>query len=489
MNTFTKAIQNAKGKTAKKAVAKKTVKKQNSFVKAARSQPTRTTNGMKAFTSTANSCVDLFYNIAASRGKDIIPAFIAAYSEDPELAIRIALWARDARSGGGERQTFRNILAWLDNADPEYAARVLRKVPELGRFDDLLVVQNTRETAFEIISEALNEGNGLAAKWMPRKGEDAVALRKYLGYSPKRYRKTLVNLTQVVEQAMCAREWSSINYDHVPSVAAARYQKAFGKHDPSGYTTWKNGLVKGESKVNASVLYPYDVIRSIARGDKKVALAQWEALPNYLPEGASILPMVDVSGSMTCRAGGHQSKSEITCLDVALSLGLYLADKNTGAFQDTFLTFSSHPELLHLKGNLLQKMQQMNSSHWEMSTNLEAGFRLILDTAVNGNVPQSEMPQTVLILSDMQFNSCTRFNASAKQMMDDMFRRAGYKIPNIVFWNINAAYGNAPVQYDAAGVALVSGFSPSLMTSILSGTDFTPANIMLETVMKERYNF
>lgn len=493
MSIFIDAIKNAKGKkkaTAKTSVtkAKKTIKKQNSFVTASRAQPTRTTNGMKALTSSANSCVDLFYNIAASRGKNIIPAFVAAYAEDAELAVRIALWARDARKGAGERQVFKDILQWIDNNDTEVAARVLNRVPELGRWDDLLVVEHTRETAFALIKKALAEDNGLAAKWMPRKGDDAIALRKYLGYSPKRYRKTLVGLTNVVEQPMCAREWSTIKYDHVPSVAAARYQKAFNKHDPAGYSEWKGKLVKGEAKVNASVLYPYDVIKSIHSGDKAVALAQWEALPNYVGD-ANILPIVDVSGSMTCKAGGHQSKSSVTCLDVALSLGLYLADKNKGEFKDTFLTFSSSPELLHLKGNLLQKMQQMQSSSWGMSTDLEKAFAKVLSTAVNARVPQSDMPQTLLILSDMQFNSCIRFNASAKQMIDDMYARAGYKVPNVVFWNINAAYGNTPVTYDQTGVALVSGFSPSLMTSILSGTDFTPANIMLETVMKERYNF
>ena len=456
----------------------------STFANAVRNQEARTANGMKARASTASSAVDLFYNIGASRGKNIIPAFVAAYVEDKELAVRIALWARDARSGAGERQIFRDILKYVDQNDPELASRILLKVPELGRFDDLLVVENSKQTAFEIVQHALENRHGLAAKWMPRKGIVAGALRSFLGWSPKRYRKTLVTLSNTVEQAMCAREWEKITYDHVPSVASARYQKAFNKHDPLRYATWREGLKSGTSKVNASVLYPYDVLKSLRHGDAVVAQAQWDALPNYIGD-ASVLALVDVSGSMTCSAGGSKS---ITCLDVALSLGLYTADKNKGKFKDTFLTFSAKPELLHLRGNLTQKIRQMEASSWAMNTNLHAAFEKILETAINGGVPQDEMPETLLILSDMQFDSCVRHDDSAIQMIARKYEEAGYTVPRVVFWNLNSS-GNAPVAFNKQGVALVSGFSPSLMTSILAGKDFTPEAIMLETVMKDRYAF
>jgi len=460
----------------------------NSFVDAVKNQEARTANGMKARKSSANACVDLFYNIAASRGKNVIPSFVAAFVEDKELAVRIALWARDARGGAGERQVFKDILKWVDQNDSELATRILHKVPELGRWDDLLVVEQSREAAFTMIKSALEDKNGLAAKWMPRKGDDAIALRNYLGYSPKRYRKTLVNLTKVVETAMCAKEWGVINYNHVPSVAAARYQKAFTKHDTARYQEYREGLAKGETKVNASTLYPYDVIKSVRHGDKLVALAQWEALPNYVGD-ANVLPLVDVSGSMGCPAGGYGSKSVVSCLDVAVSLGLYLADKNKGKFKDTFLTFSGTPELLHLKGDLLKKMEQMERSSWAMNTNLNKAFEKILDTALKGKVPNEEMPKILLILSDMQFDACVKHDDSAIQMIQRKYEDAGYTMPNVVFWNLNASYGNTPVKYDRSGTALVSGFSPSLMMSILAGKEFTPESIMLETVSKERYNF
>ena len=455
------------------------------FTNAVKNQSARTQNNMKARASTASPTVDLFYGIGASRGKDILPAFVAAYVEDKELAVRIALWARDARGGAGERKLFRDILTYLDKNDPDLAYRVLLKTPELGRWDDMLVVEKNRPYAFTLIKHALEAKHGLAAKWMPRKGPDANALRTFLGWSPKRYRKTLVTLSKTVEQNMCARSWDQITYDHVPSVASARYQKAFFKHDPVRYAEWREGLKTGETKVNASVLYPYDVIKSVHHGDETVALAQWEALPNYVGD-ANILPIVDVSGSMTCSAGGSKS---VTCLDVAVSLGLYLADKNKGKFKDTCLTFSAKPQLLHLQGNLLQKMQQMESSQWEMNTNLNAAFEKILQVALEGKVPQEEMPQTVLILSDMQFDQCVRHDDSAIEMIRRKYEAAGYTIPNVVFWNLNNSYGNAPVAFNESGTALVSGFSPAIMTSILAGKEFTPESIMLETIMKERYDF
>jgi len=462
----------------------------STFTNAVINQSSRTANGMKARKSTANACVDLFYNIGASRGKNIIPAFTAAYVENPVIAGRIALWSRDVRGGAGERKIFRDVLLELTKNDTDRARSLMAKVPELGRWDDLLVLIGTdlESSAFEMIKNALDAKNGLCAKWMPRQGDVAVKLRNFLGYTPKRYRKTLVELTKVVEQQMCAKEWDKITYDHVPSVAASRYQKAFTKHDPEGYQKYRDGLATGETKVNASTLYPYDVIKSLRMGDEKVSLAQWEALPNYVGD-ANILPMVDVSGSMHCPAGGSGSKSGTMCIDVALSLGLYLADKNKGKFKNTFLTFSHQPQLLHLKGNLVQKMYQMDGSDWGMSTNLHAAFNKVLSVAVENNVPQSEMPETILILSDMQFNQCTNYDDSAMEMIARKYTDKGYELPKIVFWNLNASYGNVPVKSNHPNVGLISGFSPAIMKSVLAAEDFTPEGIMMKTIMVDRYNY
>jgi len=214
-------------------------------------------------------------------------------------------------------------------------------------------------------------------------------------------------------------------------------------------------------------------------------IAQWDALPNYVGD-ASILPLVDVSGSMTCSAGKN---TQVRCLDVAVSLGLYLADKNKGVFKDTFLTFSSKPQLVTLKGNIVDKVTQMSKSDWEMSTNLHAAMDKILSVAVKNSVPASDMPKMLLILSDMQFNQCARFDDSAMEMIERKFEAAGYSMPQIVFWNLNSS-DNVPVKSDKSGAALVSGFSPSIMTSLLAADldQFTPEGIMLKTVMVPRYD-
>ena len=467
----------------------------NTFVNAVANQEARTANGMKARKSTAKATVDLFYKIGASRGKNITGDFTAAYVENSDVALRIAQWARDVRGGAGERQLFRDILVHLEKRDPDAALALLKKVPEVGRWDDIFVFSTPvlKSAAYTMLGDALREGNGLAAKWTPRKGKTAAEIRAFFGMSPKQYRKSLVALTKVVETQMCANDWDNINFSHVPSVAARNYKKAFNRHSVK-FAEYVAKLVAGDKtvKVNANAIFPHDVIKGVAHGYTRMdktetdhVIAQWDALPNYVGD-ASILPLVDVSGSMTCPAGNN---TNVRCIDVAVGLGLYLADKNKGAFKDTFMSFSSKPELVTLKGNIVEKVDQMSRSNWEMSTDLHAAMNKILSVAVKGNVPASDMPKMLLILSDMQFNQCTRFDDSAMEMIERKYEAAGYTAPQIVFWNLNAS-DNVPVKADKSGAALVSGFSPSIMTALLSAEldQFTPEGIMLKTVMVPRYD-
>ena len=469
------------------------------FAEAVKNQSVRTVNGMKARKSTANACVDLFYNIGASRGKNIIPAFTAAYVENRDLALRIAQWARDVRGGSGERELFRDVLRHLEKTSPEDARALINKVPEIGRFDDLFVFSTPamKWEAYNLLGNYLRQGNGLAAKWTPRKGNIAREIREMFGMTPKQYRKTLVGMTNVVETQMCANDWDNINYSHVPSLAHARYKKAFGRHGTT-YAEYVQKLIKGEAgvKINAGAVYPYDVLKGAINRYSRSAMskteldalqAQWDALPNYIGD-ANVLPMVDSSGSMTCPAGGYNSKSGLSCLEVAISLGLYFADKNKGKFADCFLTFSNRPQLVNLKGNINQKIDQMNTGE-VANTNLHAAFELILKTAKDNKVPQAEMPETLVIFSDMQFDVGVKHDDSAIEMIARKYEAAGYELPKVVFWNLNAAYGNAPVKFDKSGTALVSGFSPAIAKSILSGNmeDFTPEAIMLRSVMIDRY--
>lgn len=460
------------------------------------STPAYTLNGAVTLPHSGNAIVELFHLAGASRGKNIIPQFDAALNDNVELALRVALWVRDVRGGAGERETFRSFLKHLEATRPEDLRRVLPRVPELGRWDDILVLETNfgKTLAYFMIRDALAARDGLCAKWMPRKGKIAVELRMFLGLSPKTYRKTLVELTKVVETQMCSNQWNDVNYSHVPSVAHARYRKAFWKHSPERYKEYVDALssptkVKGV-KINAGAVYPHDLVKTFIShyyGNASVSVverdsirAQWKALPDFVGEG-SFIPMIDVSGSM------FSGSSNVRPIDVSMSLGVYLAERNKSAFKNIWLTFSSQPSLEILKGEEIdEKIMSMDMRHWDMSTNIEGAFNTILNHAVKNKVPQEDMPQSLIVLSDMEFNS----NNAGKtnfEVAKAAFAKAGYTLPNLVFWNLNARAGNSPVSYTESGTALVSGFSPSIMKSVLSKFNTTPIEVVLETIMSDRY--
>lgn len=474
-----------------------------------------TDNGMATYSTSMNHNVDLFFAVGSSRGKDITGLFKLALLENHDVAIRILFWARDIRGGAGERQTFRNLLLFLEQnsqlyhdilipsqvSDPDHRARLesekendllsklIPVIPEYGRWDDLLIFKTERyqNLAFAVIEAALALGDGLCAKWMPRKGPVAVALRKHLNLSPKQYRKKLVNLTKVVETQMCAKDWDDIEFDKLPSIAGARYQKTFNKHCEESYAAFREALKTGEVTVNASTLYPYDVIRSVREGVSDVAQAQWDALPNYLGENF-ILPMVDLSGSMEIPISDSGS---ISVMDIAISLGLYLADKQSGPFKNEILTFSSKPKFVTVDEPLLKDkiVQLTNWDNVGYSTNIEAAFELLLSNAKEKRIHPNDMPKFLLVLSDMEFDQANSGgNPKAFDILRKEYAKNNYDLPTVVFWNLNAREGNVPVRYDQEGVALISGFSPSIMKTVLSADSIYPEGIMLDTIMNERYD-
>lgn len=464
-----------------------------------------TENGMETLASSLNANVDLFFMIGASRGNDISVQFERAYGENRELALRILLWARDVRGGLGERETFRSLLKHLERLHPQDAEQLLPAVAEMGRWDDLLVfeTQDLREKAFGLIAHALEEENGLCAKWMPRvtkpRKKDGVRpqpteerarqnalaeeLRRFLGLDPKAYRTLLSTLSNTVEQRMCAQDWDGIEFGKLPSIASARYQNAFSKHAAVQYQAYKDRLASGEEKVNAGAIYPHNVLTAMKQGDVQVSAAQWEALPNFLGDDR-LLAMADVSGSMDQPVGNNK---KLRCMDISIALGLYMADKQDGPFKDMLLTFDSNPKFQVLQGDIVSKMHQVRDMNWGGNTNLEAAFRLILQVAMEKKVRQKDMPKYLVILSDMEFDQADRGFGTAFETLAMLYEAAGYKMPKVVFWNLAAREDNVPVRYDEKGVALVSGFSPAVLSAILGAKQFDPKGIMLEAVMNDRY--
>jgi len=346
--------------------------------------------------------------------------------------------------------------------------------------------------ALSLISKALDDKNQLCYKWMPRqsvgnreKKIQASTLRKHLGLSPKEYRKLLAENSNTVEQLMCSNEWSKIEYSKLPSKAMSDFMKSFSKNDLERFQAYLTSVEKGDSKINAGAVYPYDIVKNMKEGNYQGANVQWNALPNYM-EGNNerILPMVDVSGSMETAAGNNPN---VTCMDVAISLGLYISERNEGPFKDAFITFTSNPTLQYLKGSLAERYKQIKGPVG-YDTNVEKAFTMLLNKAVESNVAPEEMPTMIIMLSDMEFNCGSVDGWSAQDMIEAKYTQAGYTIPKLVYWNIQSrGDNNKPVQFDKEGTCLVSGFSPSILTSLLSGKDMTPLSMMLTVINSERY--
>lgn len=357
-----------------------------------------------------------------------------------------------------------------------------------------------KEQLKKILLQQVSDAN-LAFKWAPReksaKSNIAKEFMQTLQMTPRQYRKFLAENTSVTESLMCKREWDEINFSHVPSVASARYQKAFGRNASEAYSAYIRELKKPQSertvpvKINAGAVYPYDVVKSVATGNAAVADEQWKALPNFVGD-ARIFSIVDTSGSMgSLRRNGFSygmSNAGPQPIEVAVSLGLYVSEKLTSAFKDMLMIFDHTPKLLTVKGSLSQRVAQLPEIV-SANTNLHAAFDMLLNVATRGNVRPEDMPEMLLILSDMQFDACTRFDDSAQQMIARKYHEAGYEVPKIVFWNLNARFESTPVRFDDRGVCHVSGFSPAIMKSVLANDleEFTPYSVMMKTIMNERY--
>jgi len=463
-----------------------------------------TANGARTLSTSGSKCVDLFGTVGSPKNLDqFLDLFAQAYKEHKEIATRVALWGRDVRGGSGRRDTFRAVLKWLERNDFDVFERVAAKVPELGRWDDLLVVDTPagREVAYGMIGRALAAGDRLCAKWMPRKATPkdltALHLRQFLGLTPRQYRKVLARNTEVVESQMCAKNWAEIKYEHTPSVAAARYARAFKKQDGTRYQEFLDSLKKDPSKkINVGTLYPHDLYRTALQGGQaEYANEAWARLPNFIPEGIRLLPLVDTSGSMSSPASG-----QVSCMQVAVSLGLYIAERNTGPFKDRAINFNTKSEWIKTnpKDRLDKRLRDMQTSNWGGSTNLQSAFDLILDTAVKHNVDAKDMPTHLIIMSDMEFNSATGqggyYSRSEQRTsenfstIDNKYARAGYTRPSIIFWNLNARVGNSPVTMTETGTAMISGFSPSIMKTALSNKSVTPFETMMDTIGNDRYD-
>jgi len=430
--------------------------------------------------------------------EDILSLFQRAWIVDKLIALKLLFWVRDCRGGAGNRSGFRKCLNWIAkrSVDSKWVLRNLKLIPKYGRWDDMRSLFNTdcQKDAAYLWSEALLEKDVLAAKWANRKDIPLYLDLKGAGFVKNMgdFRRFISGIRKdsIVETKMCSDKWSDINYSHVPSVAMARYTNAFGKNDEHRFLDFKDKLSTGEVKINASVLFPYDCVRTVNHGDNKIADAQFDALPNYMND-EKIMVIADTSGSMGSSVGAGKT----TAYDVSQSLALYCSGKlpKDNPFYKKFIQFESESTFADWQGmTFSQALQSHNLFDGAIgSTRIDKALDLLLVTGKMFKVSDENMPSMLLICSDMQFSEGTgngwqdKENNQVTEVERSLLKwdKAGFKRPQIVYWNL-VPYNGQPDTIDSKNIALVSGFSPSILKSILACEDFSPVAVMMEALKK-----
>lgn len=495
----------------------------NVFANAAASvaNMTVTENGHPVASTTGSALLDLYGQIGALRGQDegrIIELFERALAEDKLLAMKILFYGRDARGGTGEREVFRTLAKWCAKIHPELLQPNVKLFPEYGRWDDLYSLVDTPlgGCAFQVILDQLNkdltahlsgEPVSLLAKWLKSpnaSSKETCRLGRWtaekLGMPEKSYRKTLKLLRddiRIVESKMSRGEWSEIQYDKLPSKAGMIYRDAFKKHDEERYNAYIQSVLKGEKKINAAMNTPQDLVHaymkngySVSREEDPTIEAMWKNLPDFIKSNENVLCMADTSGSMTGRP-----------MEVSCGLAAYFAQKNTGAFHNLFMTFQSTPAFIKLddRKSFRDNLDAVFHAPWGGSTNLNRACEEMLRFAVCNRVPQKDMPTRLVIISDMEIDAAVREWGLPRTRLSDilhvdelsqMYAKAGYKMPQIIYWNVESRDNHFHTRSDVPGTMLASGSSPRVFEAVMAmkDLDITPYDAMLEVLNGERYS-
>lgn len=492
-----------------------------------------TENGATAFKTSGKELLDFNFNITSMRSwkwGDIAIDFAKVFYENPQIAIKYWFYCMDCREGLGERNIAKGIMAWLADYYPEIVEKVLKLIPEYNRWDTLILLADPEFTAnkhlreqavywikmtfiYDIMHAYDEEPISLLGKWMPSENASsketkrmARQLMQDINITPRNYRRCLSAIRRklnVVERNMSANNWDEINYEAVPSKANLNYANAFMRHDTERRQSYLDSLKKGESKINAKVLAPYEIVRNYRISKWRVsnsdeALEQmWKALPQYQMD--DVLVVRDGSGSMSCKVTG-----ETSCLDVATSLAIYAAEHNSKNWYNKFITFSSSPRFVDMSNckSLRDKISYCFGFNECSNTDIYKTMKLILNTAISKGYKQNQLPKTILIVSDMQFDAyeapywnCRgtwehgsfNYDKTLFETIQMEYKQCGYKLPRIVFWNVDSR-GNKtiPIQQNECGLTLVSGFSTNIFKMVL-GNELDPYKALLKILNSERY--
>ena len=468
---------------------------------------TLTENGAVTYSTTTSNCLDLFATIGALRNtsdQDIIDRFTKAYIEDPLLTMKIIFYGRDVRGGLGERKVFRTIIKYMAEHNYDSIRKNIHNIPEFGRYDDLLMLLDTKYESdmIVLIKEQLNkdlkskDDISLLGKWLPSINasnnetvNNGKRIAKLLNMKYVDYRKTLSLLRKrinILENYLRTKSYT-FDYSKQPSKAMYKYKKAFIRNDEDRYTKFLESVNKGEKILHTGTLYPYDIVEEIYNKghimtdlERESINTTWNSLEDFT-NNENALVVMDGSGSML--------SGKPMAISIAMSLAIYFAERNKGVFYNHFITFSENPRLVEIKGNdIINKVQYCKRYNEVANTNIQKVFELILNTAVKNNVPQNELPNTIYVVSDMEWDWCssdaslTNFEYAKK-----IFEEQGYKLPTLVFWNVQSRNQQQPVTKDETGTLLVSGCSQRIFSMVITN-NLNPYAFMLETLNNERYN-
>ena len=482
---------------------------------------TRTENGGVTYKSTMNGLMDLFAMGGAYRKRsdaDVIFLFDKAFQEDKTYALKCLFYLRDVRGGQGERRFFRVVIKWLANKHTDAMRRNLIYVPEFGRWDDLYAFIGTplENEAFDIMYHQLANDvecktPSLLAKWLKSENTSsadsrrlAALTRKHFNMTPRQYRKTLSVLRQrikVLERLMSENRWDEIEFDKIPSKAGLIYRNAFARHDlmreKENKQTYAEFAKSSETKVNTKTLNPCEVVHEAVKvahspledTNRLMVNKYWDNLEDYFHNAVfNGVAVVDTSASMT--GGWGRRDSQINPIDVAISLGVYCAEKcnKNSPWYGHYITFSRKARLIPVEGvDFVDKCKRIYSKNLCVNTNIRSVFDLLLSLAIQNNVKQEDMPENVVVISDMEFDYCSDIGRDYMSEMEKIARiwaQHGYKLPKLVFWNVEARQDNIPMR-DNGRVTFVSGYSPVLFEQIMTGK--TGLDLVLDKLNSERY--
>lgn len=487
----------------------------NTFTSAARNFTT-TENGHAAVKSTGSAVLDLYGQIGGLRGMEfatrVAPLIDRAVAEDKLLTAKTIFYGRDARGGTGERQLFRDIINYVATPFPEIVKPNIHLIPEFGRWDDLYALFGTplERYAAAVIREQFykdqkSETPSLLGKWLKscntssdKSKQLGLWTRLQLGLSEAQYRRELTKLRKkiaIVEAKMSANNWSDIEYDKIPSRASLIYRDAFKRHDEARYSAFIEAVNCGEKKINAAMNTPQDIVHAYlddvydrVRSEDATLEALWKNLPDFVHTGENIMCMVDTSGSMCGRP-----------IEVSTGLGMYFAQRNRGAFHNLFMTFTTTPSFVSLsdRASLHDNLRTTMNAPWNGSTDLNLACEYMLRFAKEHRVPDTDMPRRLIIISDMEIDQATSAVTWGRRIptqlhseeLRQMYEQAGYTMPQVIYWNVEARDNHFQTKSDTEGVMLASGSSPAVFEALLEMKDYaaTPYDAMLEVLNGKRY--